>query len=346
MLSRSDGSFAAPVQYAVGGDVRFASVRDVNGDARPDVLAVSQSADAIYVFMGKGDGSFNPSVVIPAPGLPRQLAAEDFDGDGAVDLAVMRGSSTIGTVLLNRPICPPKGIVTTSAASYARYQAAPESIVALFGADLATTTQVATTVPLPTALAGVSVKVRDAAGVERASPLFFVSPGQINFQIPVGTATGTALLTVLRGSETVSTGTATINRVAPALFAADASGQGFPAAVVLRVKANGAQLFEPVVALDATGKLIGVPVDLSVEGDQVFLLLFGTGIRNNSGVVNVSAKAGSMLVEVQYAGAQGDFVGLDQINLRLPRVLAGLGTAELLLTVDGRAANPLKIIIK
>jgi hypothetical protein len=42
---------------------------------------------------------------------------------------------------------------------------ASESIVAAFGAGLATATQVATSLPLPTTLAGTTVKVRDNAGV-------------------------------------------------------------------------------------------------------------------------------------------------------------------------------------
>jgi uncharacterized protein (TIGR03437 family) len=56
-------------------------------------------------------------------------------------------------------------------------------------------------VPLPTTLGGVQVKVKDAAGVERNAPLFFVSAGQINFLVPQGTGNGTANLTVLRDKQ-------------------------------------------------------------------------------------------------------------------------------------------------
>jgi uncharacterized protein (TIGR03437 family) len=49
---------------------------------------------------------------------------------------------------------------------------------------------------------------------------------------------------------------------------------------------------------------------------------------------------------VSFAGAQGDFVGVDQVNVLLPRVLAGRGELDLFLTVDGQLANPLRVQIK
>ena len=347
LVSTGNGSFAAPTQYPVGSDTRYVTVRDVNGDAKPDIIAAGQTSQGGYVLIGKGDGTFNNAIVVPLPGLPNRVAADDFNGDGSVDLAVVRGSSTIGTVLLNRASCSPTGAaVVTSAASYQRYTLASESIAALFGTGLASSVQVATGVPLPTSLGGTSVRVKDSAGVERAAPLFFVSPNQINLQIPPGVAAGTAVLSVISGSNTVAVGTVTISRLAPALFSADTSGQGFASAVVLRVKADGTQIFEPVTASNGTGQIVGVPIDLGSETDLVFLLLFGSGIRGNSGLANVSATIGGTPIEVQYAGAQGDFVGLDQLNLKLPRSLAGRGNATIELTLDGKAANVVKVSIK
>ncbi|MGH9844830.1 MAG: hypothetical protein ACREEM_39440, partial [Blastocatellia bacterium] len=65
---------------------------------------------------------------------------------------------------------------SVSAASFSGAALAAEAIVASFGSNLATTMQSATVSPLPTTLAGTSVKVRDSAGSERLAPLFFVSP--------------------------------------------------------------------------------------------------------------------------------------------------------------------------
>lgn len=87
-------------------------------------------------------------------------------------------------------------ISPVSAASFTGPSLAAEEIVAAFGANLASGTEVAQTVPLPASLLGSSVKVKDKNNVERAAPLFFVSPGQVNFLIPQGTVEGRATITI------------------------------------------------------------------------------------------------------------------------------------------------------
>jgi uncharacterized protein (TIGR03437 family) len=58
------------------------------------------------------------------------------------------------------------------------------------------------------------------------------------------------------------------------------------------------------------------------------------------------AVIGGVEAEVTWAGAQPTFPGLDQINIRLPRSLAGRGEVELTVTVDGRAASVLELEIR
>lgn len=69
-------------------------------------------------------------------------------------------------------------LATVSAASFSPDGLAPEAIGAAFGANLATGTTVATSVPLPTTLGGVSVRVRDSNNVERLAPLFLSVPAR------------------------------------------------------------------------------------------------------------------------------------------------------------------------
>ena len=201
--------------------------------------------------------------------------------------------------------------------------------------------------PLPAVLAGTRVVVRDAAGVERLSSLFFVAPTQVNFLIPAGTAAGTATITITSDDGTVSAGTVQVATVAPSLFTANASGRDAAAGFALRVTASGAQINEPIQRFDPTqSKFVPVPIDVGVPGNQVFLVLFGTGIRFRSALSSVTATIGGMPVSVQYAGPQGNFVGLDQINILLPGSLAARGEADLVLTVDGKASNTVRINIK
>jgi len=348
MLANADGKFGAPIRYETFNiqGLRYIVTGDVNGDALLDIVETRGNVSGPLVRLGKGTGEFSAPVVIPLSRLSGPVAVGDLNGDGANDLAVVAAFRL--TTLINRTGClAPNSVVAASSANYARYRVAAESIVASFGANLATTTQSATTLPLPTALANASVKIKDSAGVERLSPLFFVSPGQINHLIPPGTAPGAALVTVTNGANNVATGTAMITATTPGLFSADSSGQGLAAAVVLRVRPDNSRGFEPMVRFDsAQNKFVAIPIDLSEAAGQAFLLLFGTGLRNHSALANVNAKIGGENAEVSYAGAQGGFAGLDQMNLLLPRTLAGRGAVDVVVTVDGRAANTVRISIK
>lgn len=243
-------------------------------------------------------------------------------------------------------ITSPRSFLSVSAASYTP-SLASESIIAAFGSGLATATQAAATTPLPTTLAGTTVKVRDSAGTERNAPLFFVSPTQINYLVPPSTANGAATITVSSSDGTLSIATPTINQVAPGLFTADASGQGLAAAVALRVKANGSQSFEPIARFDPTqSRFVPIPIDLGPEGEQVFLILYGTGIRFRSGLSAVNVTLGGVSAPVSYAAAQGSLAGLDQVNVQLPRTLVGRGEVAVALTADGQAANSVRVSIK
>src|SRR5262249_44040911 len=171
---------------------------------------------------------------------------------------------------------------------------ASESIVAGFGDEIAATTEIATTLPLPTSLGGTSIKVKDSAGAERLAPIFFVSPTQVNYQIPAGTATGTANLTLThnKGGRLVSP--MEIRNVAPGFFSANADGKGVAAAVALRVKADRSVSYESVARYDETQKkFVPVPLMLGPETDQVFLILFGTGLRFRSSLSAVDIKFGN-----------------------------------------------------
>lgn len=262
-----------------------------------------------------------------------------------VDVSVDDVNETrTGKITISAAVNTVKGV---SAASFDGTALTAEAIVATFGVKLATATQVATSVPLPTALAGTTVKVKDSAGTERLAPLFFVSEGQINHQIPPGTAAGIATITITSGDGTISTGTAQIAAVAPGLFSANASGLGVPAGYMLRFKADNSSTTEAISQYDtAQSKYVAVPIDLGAATDQLFLVLFGTGVRFRSALSGVSVKIGGVDSQVLFAGPQGDFVGLDQLNIQVPRSLAGRGDVDLVLTVDGKNANTVRVNIK
>ena len=230
-----------------------------------------------------------------------------------------------------------------NAGSYSR-NAAAGAIMSLFGTDLAPGTAFTASSPLPVTLQGTTVTVIGSGGVTREAGLFFVSAGQINFLIPAATPAGTASVSVAASGPHSQGFAVQIGNVAPGLFSANASGKGVAAAEALRIQGDGSRIREDVITFDpASSSYQAVPLDLGIEQDQVFLILYGTGIRGVS-AGGVSVTIGGEAVAVQYAGLQGDFVGLDQVNLGpLPRSLSGRGEVSVVLTADGVPSNALTI---
>jgi uncharacterized protein (TIGR03437 family) len=266
--------------------------------------------------------------------------------------AMIRAIVSIGVPQPTPTPTPTSGkVVSVSAANYDGSALASEEIVAAFGARLATTVLLAGTsecrLCLPTELGGTRVMVKDSAGAQRMAPLFFVSPNQVNYLMPGGTAVGAATVTVTSGDGAVSIGTAQIAMVAPGLFTANGDGQGAPAAIALRVKQGGAQSVEEVARYDsAQRRFVPRPLDLGAATDQVFLILFGTGLRHRQSLSTVSLMIGSVSAPIYFAGAQGDLVGVDQINALVPRSLIGRGEVDVALVVDGKPATTVRIHVQ
>ena len=232
----------------------------------------------------------------------------------------------------------PSTIKNLSAASYAGTTVAPESFVAAFGSGLANQALPATSLPLPVVLTGTSVSVLDAAGTLRLAPLFYVSDTQINFLVPTGTVSGQATVVVQAANGATATGTLQVAAVAPGVFSANGNGTGVAAATAIRVAADGTQIPVTVFQCGTTaGSCTSTPIDVTNGG--IFVTLYGTGIRNRSSLANVTATMGGVSVPVLFAGPQGGFIGLDQVNIQIPASLKGQGEVNIALTVDGQAAN-------
>jgi uncharacterized protein (TIGR03437 family) len=238
------------------------------------------------------------------------------------------------------------GVVNSvSAATFAQKPVAPESIVAAFGDNLAPSAKSATR-PLTTKLDGVMVQVKDSGGVERSALLFYISPGQINYLMPRDTAAGLATITVINGTTAIATGPAQVTQTEPGLFSATSTGRDIASAYVVRVR-NGVQTYEAIAQFDTgQNKYIYLPIDMGPTTDQVYLVLYGTGIRFRTSLATVSLTIGGSNAQVVYAGPQSEYDGLDQVNTLMPRSLAGRGEVDVLLTVDGKPANPLKVYFK
>ena len=222
--------------------------------------------------------------------------------------------------------------VNVSAASLEGGPVTPGSLVtayAEFEAQLATTTEAALTANWLQSLGGTTVTVVDSAGVSAAAQISYASPKQINYRVPENLASGLATVRITAGGTTVP-GAINIMPVYPGLFKTNIGNQA--AAQVVRL-ANGSVIYETA----DSAVTIGQPAE------QATLILYGTGFN---GAKQVTATIGGVSVPVAFAGAQGTYPGLDQINIPLPQSLIGRGKVDVIVTAAGKPSNPVNIVVR
>jgi uncharacterized protein (TIGR03437 family) len=270
----------------------------------------------------------------PAPG-DALITASVTNADEALAGGQRTGTAYTEQSLLLNGVLPP---VVASSANFTT-AVAVGSLASIFGTNLSTAT-LAATGALGTTLGGVTVSVTDSALNTQAADLLYVSPGQINFVIPSGLATGTATVVVTSGTVSQET-VMNLSVTAPGLFSEGGTGGGVAAAETLTV--SGANQTYAFVFSCATGTCQPVPIDVS--GGQTYLILYGTGI-SGAGQSAVSITVGGMTLPVEFAGALSEFAGLDQVNVLLPAALAGTGVVPVQVTVGGVASNSVQIEIQ
>lgn len=223
--------------------------------------------------------------------------------------------------------------VTVGAANFSLTAIAGKALASAFGPNLANATATVTTPPLPTVLGGTTVKVKDSTGTERLAPLFFVSPGQVNYQIPAGTASGPAFITITTGSGFVSTGVMTVLDASPAVFTLNQSGSGAAA------------------ALDAI-TFAGSPFNAKRStGEANILAFYGTGFgqditdQNGDASGSVTCLIDGQPASVLYAGRAPGYIGLNQLNILLPTGITS-GTHTIVFSRSGSTSNTTTFDIK
>jgi uncharacterized protein (TIGR03437 family) len=282
---------------------------------------------------------FEESETMIRVGLPAQI----HPGRAIIYVVDSEGRETLAREI----IISPSPLAVVSAASYRPTELAPGSIAAAFGTTLAATTETSSTIPLPTKLAGTTIMVRDRDGIDHAAPLFFVSPQQVNFQIPEGTPLGPAAIMVTSVDGSISVLNVSIVTVAPGLFTANADGVGAASAYAIHVRPDDSQIYESTAVIDpGSGRYVTSPMAFGPESEKLYLAIYGTGWRLLSDVSRVSVTLGGVPGTVTYSGPQLIFVGLDQINLLVPRSMANRGEVDMVVTIGGLTTNIARVNFK
>jgi uncharacterized protein (TIGR03437 family) len=206
-------------------------------------------------------------------------------------------------------------MTVVNAASFdAAQPIAPGSFVAAFGQNLCSQTMtgsLAAPGQLPTTLGGCSVTV---AGI--AAMMQYVSPGQVNFIMPAGVASGQATVTVHNGSQ-IMTGTAATASAGPGMFALNGMGMGEGAML------NGDLWRTP-------------PFSTSTNGHATVVAMYVTGMDTLS---TPTVTVGGMPANVVWYGDISAYPGLQQINIMLTDGMAGVGRVPVMMTSNGQASN-------
>jgi uncharacterized protein (TIGR03437 family) len=227
------------------------------------------------------------------------------------------------------PAISPGGAV--NAASFSA-KVAPGSLFSVFGSDLAPSTDVAKSLPLSTSLSGTSVTVG-----EKAAPLVFVSAGQVNAQVPYEVTEGdnVPVIVTVNGISSLAA-TVSVVAAAPGIFQF-----GNKRAVVQNEDYTVNNTDNPAKA-----------------GSYVVAYLTGMGRPDNPVATGngagsdplsrpraaVSVTIGNQPAEIAFAGLTPSFVGLTQVNLKIPNLAAG--DYPLVVTVNGEKSNAVTVTVK
>ncbi len=219
-----------------------------------------------------------------------------------------------------------------NAASFSSSAAmSPGALISIFGRNLARRTALFSTVPLPRSLAGTTVKI---GGVE--APLLFVSPYQLNLQVPYEVQPGQSNITVVLDGFESGPLAVTVNNSGPGIFTLTSDGRGagiflHGADFSLVTRTNPARPGE-VVLIYGTGLGAVLP---SVKSGE---LAPGDPPASATASVSVTINgidAGTPL----FAGLAPGFVGLYQVNVPIPAAITTAGDVPVVITAAGVPGN-------
>jgi len=316
-----------PLHPGISGDgtkISFATRRAVPGQG-----SNSDTGVELYTF-DVPSGTFGRVTNVTASGATADVVSSmNDDGSviafnfprllsGPVSLDIFANDSEI--YISGTPPRPANGTITVLNRASMGHEAsttkavAPDSIAAALGGALAFTTVQAQRNPdgtFPTTVGGTTVTVNG-----QPAQIFFVSPNEVHFHVPVATALGTAEVVVTNSDGFQSRGNVTTLRAAPGVFTR--SGDGLGEGMILNADTMQPGPFDPT-------------------NGNLRLIVFSTGVRNGT---TVSVTAGGRALTLESIVHTPNMPGMDEIHVLVPADLRGVGIVDLVVRGDGRDSNP------
>ncbi|MDP8979995.1 MAG: hypothetical protein M3O35_05320 [Acidobacteriota bacterium] len=289
---------------AAPGGAGFVSVSPSSGTT-PQVFTVSVDPSNL------GVGSYPASVVI--------------SGNGVSNSPLVVPITLI--VSATGPQFTAAGVV--NAASFLAEPLAPGSLFTIFGVNLANNTLLAPGPGLPTSLGGVSMTI---GGIP--VPLQFISPGQVNAQVPFELGLGQQQLVYTNNGVTITI-TVTIVPAEPGVFIVNGRGAILNQNNTLNTPLNPAVVGSAVQVFFTGQGLVTPPLATGAPASLTTLMFTNA---------TTTATIGGAPATVIFSGLAPGFVGLGQANVLVPSLATDDYT--LILRVNGQDSNGVKVAVK
>ena len=286
------------------------------------------------------DGYYNAGTVVsvsvsPKPGYQFSSWSGDLTGVEPFGTVVMSQPRLVTALFKNVPYLPTGG-VTNAAGPTPSGSVAPGSAISIFGVNLADSVQDNMASTLPQALAGVTVTVGG-----KLLPLYYVSPNQINAQLPSDTPLGQSSLVVTTPEQLQVTTTFTVAQDAPGLFAFNSNNKAYALAFhqngTLVTEASPAKAGE-TLTLYGTGfgpSTPARPEGLPVPQSPAYAL---------TDPASVQVSTASFAAQSAYALAGA--VGIDVVQFALGSGAPSGGDFQLTVTINNVVSNTVLLPIQ
>jgi uncharacterized protein (TIGR03437 family) len=227
---------------------------------------------------------------------------------------------------------PQTNLTVAGATNGASYQKAyaPGMILSVFGSARADFAQSASTIPLPEYLAGFEASI---SGVTEQLPLYYVSPGQVNIQIPYETPSGLVTLTVYDPYNSNGVNfNLRVTAAAPGIFTF-ADGSVNPSNTAVRGQ-------EVVMYITGEGKVSPSLASGATPSPRTPL----SQLPKPTQTVSITVGGVTVATPFAFIGIPSGLVGVTQINFTIPSTVP-LGVQPVVVTVGGVASPPATINI-
>jgi len=292
------------------------------------------SAGIITTVAGDGRSGRGPDNVAATASSLNFPAGGAVDASGDLYIVDWQNYLIRKVSFSGRPLISAGGVVNGASFAPAPIPVASGSILSIFGANLAAAVASAAEVPLPTELAGTTVRIN---GVP--APLFFVSPGQINVQLPFEIAAGTATAVASTSGGSSAAESFNVAQTAPGVF----QFSGTNRAVVLNQDGSVNTPDNP----EARGRIIVAfltgqgPVSPRVPSGQA-----AAADPLSRATQAASARIGGAAAQVVFLGLTPSFVGLCQANIEVPMSSTTGTEVPMFITVGGQSSNTATVSIR